>query len=547
MAAAAASGGESDSKKGAPAAPVIVAKRKFLHDDPLWKEPKPRPVTVVESIAINDLYDFLEQSFSVPRREKSAKRSGVSPALNVNTLGEVPDSEWYTNRHARHAMTILELVRGPGDANPPDPDGKWRVISAKSDGVTPGFVVEDAHGNRYLLKFDPPDYPELASAADVIGSKLYYAFGYNTPENYIAYFRRDQLSLSESATWRDREGKKHALTARQIDAWLKAQPKNGEGQYRALASRLVAGKVVGPFEFGGTRSDDPNDVVPHQDRRELRGMNVFASWLNDTDAKAINTLDSLVDEGGVTFVKHYRIDWGASLGSDSVRPKDVRRGHEYAIDPSSIGVESLTFGFYLPKWMRASYPSFRGVGTFDYQSFDPLHWKSNYPVTPFMLMDGQDAFWAAKQVMSFSDAEIRAIVATGRYSDPRATHWVTECLIKRRGMIGKAWLSRGLALDNFRVEAGRLRYDDLAWKYEIGPERSYRIEWAAFDNSAGEKRPAGAGEDSWMVPRRVGEQTGYLAAVIRPPATETGGANVTVYLRRTADGWDVVGLDRTLE
>jgi hypothetical protein len=304
---------------------------------------------------------------------------------------------------------------------------------------------------------------------------------------------------------------------------------------------------VGPFEFGGTRSDDPNDVVPHQDRRELRGMNVFASWLNDTDAKAINTLDSLVDEGGVTFVKHYRIDWGASLGSDSVRPKDVRRGHEYAIDPSSIGVESLTFGFYLPKWMRTSYPSFRGVGTFDYQSFDPLHWKSNYPVTPFMLMDGQDAFWAAKQVMSFSDAEIRAIVATGRYSDPRATDWVTECLIKRRGMIGKAWLSRGLALDNFRVEAGRLRYDDLAWKYEIGPERSYRIEWAAFDNSAGEKRPAGAGEDSWMVPRRVGEQTGYLAAVIRPPATETGGANVTVYLRRTADGWDVVGLDRTLE
>src|SRR5436190_17234197 len=181
-----------DSAKNSSASiPATAGKPKFAADDPIWAEPKPRAVRDPKAVKIDDLYDFVEQSFVAPHRVKSAKRAKL-PAQNVNTLGEVPDSEWYTNRHARRAMSIEELVRGAGDTNPPDPDGVWRIISAKSEGVTPGFQIEDRHGNRYLLKFDPPDYPDLASGADVIGSKIYYALGYNTPENYAVYFRRDQ-------------------------------------------------------------------------------------------------------------------------------------------------------------------------------------------------------------------------------------------------------------------------------------------------------------------------------------------------------------------
>ena len=546
VAAAAASGGESDTKKssGAGTLPATAAKRKFFSDDPLWKEPKPRAVTKVKSIEIDNLYDFLEESLAVPHRVKPLEKNGTSIALNVNTLGEVPDSEWYTNRHGRRQMTTEELVRGPGNANPPDPVGNWRVVSAKSDGVMPGFIVEDAHGNRYLLKFDPPDYPELSSAPDVIGSKFYYALGYNTPENYIAYFRRDQLTIPESTSWKDKDGKKHLLTSQVVDKWLAGQPKDSQGRLRVMASRWVAGKVAGPFEFEGTRPDDPNDIVPHQNRRELRGMAVFAAWLNDTDAKAINTVDSLVDEDGVTYLKHFRIDWGASLGSDSLTPKDIRRGHDYALDPKSAAFQAYTFGFYLPKWMRAGYPSIRGVGTFDYESFDALRWRSNYPVTPFLLMDDQDAFWAAKRVMAFSDQDIRAIVQTGKYSDPRATDWVTECLIKRRDKIGKAWLSRGLALDNFRVEGGQLVFDDVAGKYNVAPKRAYKVAWSVFDNSTGDKRPIDSNGSSWSVPGQAGGQTGMLSAAIRLSDAQAGSAEVTVYLRQSANAWNAVGIDR---
>jgi hypothetical protein len=418
------------------------------------------------------------------------------------------------------------------------------VISAKTDGVTPGFKIEDVHGNRYLLKFDPPDHPELASAADVIGSKIYYALGYNTPENYIANFRREQLTITQDSTWRDRIGRKHVLTTNLIDEWLAHQPKDKQGRYRALASRWIAGKPVGPYTFDGTRPDDPNDIVPHELRRELRGMAVFAAWLNDTDAKAINTLDSLVEEDGVEYLKHYRIDWGAALGSDSLRSKDVRRGHDYFVDPASILVQAASLGLYLPQWMRLSYPSFRGTGTFDYRSFDAAHWRPNYPAEPFLLMDDDDAFWAAKKVMTFSDEEIKALVETGQYSDSRASDLVTLCLIKRRDMIGQAWLSRSLALDRFRVEKGRLAFDDLLEKYGTGGG-PYRIEWSVFNNDTGEAAPTPSIDDR-TVPEAAGRRTGFLAADIRVATNQTKSdpREVTVYLRSVRDGWEVVGIGR---
>jgi len=545
LAIAAQAGDKPNTDGNATAIATRAARNKFLADDPLWKEPKRRPVRNVKSIDIDNLYDFIDESFIVPGAANKEKKEAKAPARNTNTLGEVPDSEWYTNRHALHTMSLGELARGPGNNNPPDPNGSWHVISAKTDGVTPGFKIEDANGNQYLLKFDPPDCPELASAADVIGSKIYYALGYNTPENYITNFRREQLALTQDSTWRDRLGKKHVLTANLIDEWLARQPKDRDGRYRALASRWIAGKPVGPYTFDGTRPDDPNDIVPHELRRELRGMAVFAAWLNDTDAKAINTLDSLVEEDGVQFLKHFRIDWGAALGSDSLRPKDVRRGHDYFVDPKSTLEQAASLGFYLPEWMRKSYPSFRGTGAFDYRSFDAAHWRPNYPAEPFLLMDDDDAYWAAKKVMAFSDSEIRALVETGRYTDPRAADWVTLCLIKRRDMIGKAWLSRSLPLDNFRVEKDRLAFDDLAEKYGLGTAKTYHTEWSVFNNDTGEIAPVPSSDDR-AIPDSPGVRTGFLAANIRiaAAATKPDDTQVTVYLRSVRDGWEVVGIDR---
>src|SRR6185295_10452709 len=132
-----------------------------------------------------------------------------------------------------------------------------------------------------------------------------------------------------------------------------------------------------------------------------------------------------------------------------------------------------------------NYPKLTGVGLFDAWSFDPLRWKPNYPNPAFLMMDRQDAFWAAKQIAAFTDDEIRAIVQTGEYSDQRAADWITECLIKRRDKISGAWFSKIVPLDKFRVENGALAFDDLSTDHSTGTGPAYDIRWSRYDNDHG--------------------------------------------------------------
>ncbi len=516
--------------------------KKFYSDDPLWREPAPRDVRQVAVRKVDDIYDFLDNSFVTPGRERKAAKRGPQPALDVNTLGEVPDSAWYTNRHWLRRMSIAELERGPGNTTPPSPNDTWRIVSAKSDGVTPGFVIEDGRKNRYLLKFDPPRFPELCSAADMIGSKFFYALGYSTPENYVVHFRRETLALSGDVTWRDKSGRKHPLTERGVDEMLKTQPKGADGAYRALASRWIAGEIAGPFSYRGTRTDDPNDTIQHEDRRMLRGMGVFAAWLNHHDTRSINTMDSLVTEEGRQYLKHYLLDFGSILGSDGVGAKEPWAGHEYTIANKEAAVQMVTFGFYTPRWMRSDYPKFTGAGLFDSWSFDPIAWKSNYPNPAFLMMDREDAFWAAKQVAAFTDDEIRALVKTGEYTDPRAADWIAECLIKRRDKIAETWFATVLPLDKFRVTDGELGFDDLAASRPGGPARLYRIEWAKYDQKGHFTALPNAG--GRQIPAFNG--TEYVAVTIScdGKSGEACPGPVTVYLRRAASQIEVVGIDR---
>jgi hypothetical protein len=515
--------------------------KKFYPDDPLLREPPPRPVAVAAKMDVDNLYDFLQNSFVTPKKAEKASR-GPHPARDVNTLGEVPDSPWYTSRHYYHRMSIQELKRGPGNSTPPVPQGTYKVTSAKSDGVTPGFVIEDAQKNKYLLKFDPAGYPEVASAVDVIGSKIFYALGYNGPENYIVHFRREQLEIPAGVMWRDADGRKHPLTARVIDDMLRNQPKGADGAYRVIASRWVAGKVLGPFAYAGTRSDDPNDIVLHEERRELRALRVFAAWVNHTDTKSINTIDSLVTENGVQYIKHHLLDFGSIMGSGGTGQKQTWFGHEYVLENKEAPMQLLTFGFYPPRWARASYPKLTGAGLFDYQSFDPLGWKPDYPNPAFLMMDDQDAFWAAKQVAAFTDAEIRALIETGEYSDPRTTDWMTKCLIERRNKVVQVWLSTALALDKFRVVDGRLAFEDLSAPAGTAKGREYPVKWASWDRS-NRATPLTGGEGMRVPAFR--DDTQYLAGTVRCTENEARCKNpITVYLRRGQTGPEVVGIDR---
>jgi hypothetical protein len=516
------------------AAPLAVPAlaRKFFPDDPIAADPAPIPVEKPVSRKINEYYDFFLNTFFEPDRELKKSRS-PRPSAAINTLGEVPDSGWFTNRIGSREMTVDEMVRGPGNGSPPAA-GPWTVLSAKNEGVTPGLVIEDSQKRRYLLKFDPKSNPEMASAADVIGSRFFHALGYNVPENYIVRFDNKRLTVGPQARFTDTRGKERAMHSTDIERILRKVPSDSEGQYRGMASLFIKGQLLGPFKFFETRRDDPNDVVPHQDRRDLRGLFVFAAWLNHTDSKSINSLDALVNEDGQKFIKHYLIDFGAILGSDSFTAKSPRAGHVHLYDFKAAAWQFLSLGLYVNRWMLADYPDLPAVGRLDWDTFEPEKWKSNYPNPAFDSRTPGDTFWAAKRVMAFSDEAIRAMVATAEYTDPKATEYVTRAIIERRNRVGRAFLDDVLPLDAFRVSEGSLQFDDLAVRYGLAQPRKFTIAWSTFDNER-ETRTAIPGASGAQVPKAQAE---YLTAEIRGAEP---GKTVAVYLR----GSKVVGIDRT--
>src|SRR5262249_16778717 len=151
----------------------------------------------------------------------------------------------------------------------------------------------------------PPRYPELSTGAEVVGAVFYNAFGYNTEEVYITEIDPAALEISPKAWIKDANGRR-PFVRHDLDEVLKNPARLPNGHIRVSAERLIRGNDdLGKFEYHGTRDDDPNDIYPHEHRRELRGSRVFAAWLDHDDSRALNTRVVPFHEGGRTFLKYY--------------------------------------------------------------------------------------------------------------------------------------------------------------------------------------------------------------------------------------------------
>jgi hypothetical protein len=404
--------------------------------------------------------------------------------------------------------------------------------------------MRDAKGTLYFVKPDPLSNPEMATASDVMGARFFYAIGYNTPENYIATIRPGQITVSPEATRVGESGKPRRMNMRDINGILWKVPRAADGSYRVIASRALSGKPLGSFRYTGTRTDDPNDLVPHEQRRDLRGLFVFCAWLNHTDAKSLNSLDTLVVEEGRQFVRHDLIDFGSVFGSDSDMPKNARFGHGYIIPSGGEVARGIAnFGLVAKPWEKAHYPNLPSVGRFEAQAFDPDKWLPNYPNPAFDQRTPEDEYWAAKNVMSFTDEDIRAIVETGQYSDSQATDYVTKTLIARREAIGRTYFAKVLPVEDFRVAGEKLEFKDLAVVHGFSKPRQYKISWFRFDNERGSLTPVPDATSNTVPPECSKARDGsYFAATLSAPEDET--KTTTVFFRKTATELRVVGIER---
>jgi hypothetical protein len=526
-------------------APVPAAGPKFRSDDPLAREPETQDASKVEEWDIDLFVDLAINLFGRPGDDDTGVHAG-----NVNTIDEVPDSSWFTNRIGTRPVAVGDALRASSTGGGVAP-GTWTVIAPKEAGFAPGFTIRDAAGETWFISFDARGYPEAATGAIIAATKIFWTLGYWQTDSVLTSIRPGEVSISEQALVKVPSGKRRPMRAGDLKSiWDRSQP-SADGSYRAVASRRLRGRALGGFRYYGTRPDDPNDIVPHEHRRELRALQVFGAWTNLVDMKAGNTLDMLVTDEDPPRVRHYLQDVGSTFGTGANAPREYFEGYEHVYDHDLVWKRLFTLGFFLVPWQTIPYQETPAIGRFEGVRFDPVDWKPRVPPAALRHAQPDDLFWAARRVTAFSDDLIRAIVDSARFTRGSDARLLADTLIQRRDKIAASYLVAVTPLVDFTIAGDELTFTNAAAQAGVMQQRGgYEISWAYFDNAANSTSAIGnpsivPGERAPVPALRESPGT-YVRARIRvvdPPVA--GWVPVDAIFRRDTGRWTLVGIDRT--
>ncbi len=521
---------------------------RFFDDDPLMEQPVTQDVTDAVRYEPDLVFQTLQNLFGRPGDRVTGQR-----AKNVNTIDEVPDGPFFHNRAGRVPLTpeLVNRAANTGDGPPPPP---LTIVSAKSDGITPGFTVRDTQGGLWFIKFDPPGWRGMATGSEITTAKLFWALGYHTVEYYIGHLRASDLAISADAMITTPDGRVRRLDRGDIARLLARTEREADGTARVIFSKAAPGRPVGRLGFHGTRPDDPNDLVPHEHHRELRAYGVFSAWLNHADAKSINSLSTLVTENGRTFIKHFLLDFGSSLGSAAVGPREEWEGYEELVEkPGEIGRRAASFGLRVPEWRRIDFYESPAIGRLprDHSTWNPDTWQAHISNAAFRHARADDRFWAAHTLTFVTEPMIRAAVASGEFGDPEAEDFLVRAIVERRQRILEAYLPAvNPIVDPSLDAAGRLTFRNAAVDAGVSaiPER-YRAEWARFDNLTGAVTPLGTTEapGTDLPPPPSLPDNGFIQVLVSAHGGPEAWTRPVVLHFRYRAGWQLVGLERQVD
>lgn len=467
--------------------------RPFPLADTVWVDDDEHAVEEVPGDYFSGfVWDAVDQTFFIPT-SRYLSLDVPREAVNVNAMDEVPNSSWFTNRIGLFPMSEDALARGACPDDRLDEQGPWTVTAAKPNGANPGFIIRDADGRGWLLKFDGEEMHERATTADVFGSRVYHAAGYWAPCNIVVYFDPTILSIADDATVEDAVGRDMPMEEHHVQQVLDAGIRLDDGRYRASASLFLPGRPVGPFTYQGRRHDDPNDAIRHQDRRELRGAEVLAAWLNHFDAREQNSLTIVVEEGERSFLRHYYLDFGDCLGSRWDQEALTRRfGMSFYFDIAHVAGDFFSFGAITRPWESVSISSIAPpLGYFDAEHLDPARYHAGYPNPAFAAARAGDNAWMARILTRFDEPAIRAMLEEGRVHDRVFFEELVRTLLARRQRLLEYHLTQRSPLANFEVQGDgtTVCFEDLAASNGVTDPRFTRYD--TFTWTSGE----------WVQPR----------------------------------------------
>ena len=427
-------------------------------------------------------------------------------AANANSLDEVADSSWFDNRVGVTPLTTEQRTLGACKSEDllPDEvaDGAWTVDHGKDNGSTLGFRITVPGKGIYMLKADDTGIPERASAASVVGAALYNAAGFSTTCEQVVVIRRAQLTLVPGLTTISNAGITIPFDAAALDKVLASSTQIGP-RTRMQASKWLPGLTIGPFRYVGMRDDDPNDVIPHEDRRELRGSRLLAAWMNHWDAREQNSMDvwfatdAKKTRSSPGYVRHFILDTSDVVGGGMDTPAETARlGTAYLVSLSDVLLDFVTLGAIDRPWDRA-HPNPRRVkfGLFSVDDFDPEKWKGFYPNPAMLRMTERDGAWMARIIARFTADDLLAIATMGRFADPHDAAYLAKVLIERQHVIVARYLTRLSPLADVHAVGDQLCAIDLA--RSSGALAADRFHYRIVERSAGQRieLPATVGAD----------------------------------------------------
>jgi hypothetical protein len=423
--------------------PVLDAKDEQPIAAPRWRW-QPEPVYLSEVYLHRPLREALDLS-------------PFPDAGDVNSFDEVVRSSWYVPR----VLDVGAMARGPDSSGPPRPP--FTVLPDASFSFdSGGFMISDARGMRYEIAVDPPDRPEMRTGAAAVAARLLWALGYNTPPIFV-------VDASPDDFWRSEAG------ADDVAKILKSGPPPINGYCRIAALSWPTGIVVGRALEAGTRIDDPNDVIAHEDRRSLRALLVIASWLQLDDLGPAKTLDRYIGAPGEGHVVHYVVGLDDALGAGEV----VR-----ATDPppreggGSPLVRLLTLGLAPNPAPPPTQTELLNIGQLDLD-VDPRSFHPSTPWEPAVRIAPTDGYWAAKLIGRLSSTQIALAIDAGKLGDERARRYLQRMLERRRTEILAYWYGRVVPVEPIAVNGNRLLFRDEAVASGVAPANvtDYKVEF----------------------------------------------------------------------
>ena len=467
-------------------APIPIPRRRMVHE----------PVWLADVYVRRPLVNALE-----------AER--IPDAGDVNALDEVPRSSWFDPPATVNAAAMR---RRPGSPGPPRLP--LTLLAGSPTSGRGGIRVLDARGFRYELRTDPPDRPGMRTAAEAIASRLAYGIGFRTPEVFVTSLRPEDFEIGDEA--RRADG-----SSVDVEAFLKSgPPPNAKGRYRVSATHWPVGIEIGPAPISSVRDDDPNDLVPHRDRRTLRALKVVAAFLKLSRIGPHSIADVYVGPEGEGHVRHYLVGLDDALGaSDIVRPSDPPP----EVAPLPPFESLVTLGLAPSPKRPITQTEWPAIGEIS-EDFDPATFAPPDPYEPMDRLLPSDGYWAAKRIAALSRTVIWAAIREARIEDARTRARLAEILLARRRVILEHYYGQVSPLEVARhvdgevliadrgiidgiAKAGETRYS-LSYLDDEGREVAKRQRWKASGKTFRLPLPPEARDTPYLVVRIVAIRSG---------------------------------------